>query len=302
MTCMASGSPLSEKPPRQALGLARGGRFALAVLAVMVAEQTLLNAGVLLVDWTSADKAVAGFVFNVLLIARAPLQLFQAIQGSLLPHLAGLEAREGQAEFARAIRITVPAIAGFAGAVALGLVLVGPFAMNILFDDPFTYGRWGLALVAIGMGFHLTAGTLNQAALARDRAGTAAACWLFTAAAFVAFMVSPLVDDELLRAQIGYFGAAALLAALLAVVYRATSASSGPRTSGAFLTVTFLRLTKSRTWTTPRLTVIFVLVHVSLPEPLGAAHGRRGASALGAEPTLAVAPQAADLLLLLGRR
>jgi hypothetical protein len=29
------------------------------------------------------------------------------------------------------------------------------------------------------------------------------------------------------------------------------------------LTVTFLRLTKSRTWTTPRLTVIFVLVHVS---------------------------------------
>jgi hypothetical protein len=48
----------------------------------------------------------------------------------------------------------------------------------------------------------------------------------------VAFMVSPLVDDELLRAQIGYFGAAALLAALLAVVYRATSASSGPRTSG----------------------------------------------------------------------
>jgi O-antigen/teichoic acid export membrane protein len=222
-----------KRADAEALGLARGGRFALAVLAVMVAEQTLLNAGVLLVDWTSADKAVAGFVFNVLLIARAPLQLFQAIQGSLLPHLAGLEAREGQAEFARAIRVTVAAIAGFAGAVALGLVVVGPFAMNILFDDPRTFGRWGLALVAIGMGFHLTAGTLNQAALARDRAGTAAACWLFTAAAFVAFMVSPLVDDELLRAQIGYFGAAALLAALLAVVYRATSASSsGPRTSG----------------------------------------------------------------------
>ena len=230
----------SRRPPAQErkrdddeLGLGRGGRFALAVLAVMIAEQTLLNAAVLLVDVTSEDAAVAGFVFNVLLIARAPLQLFQAIQGSLLPHLAGLEAREGQAEFARAIRVTVAAIAGFAGAVALGLVVVGPFAMNILFDDPFTYGRWGLALVAIGMGFHLTAGTLNQAALARDRAGTAAACWLFTAAAFVAFMVSPLVDDELLRAQIGYFGAAALLAALLAVVYRATSASSsGTRTSG----------------------------------------------------------------------
>ena len=62
----------------------------------MLAEQTLLNAAVLLVDVTAADAAVAGFVFNVLLIARAPLQLFQAIQGSLLPHLAGLEARAGR--------------------------------------------------------------------------------------------------------------------------------------------------------------------------------------------------------------
>ena len=204
------------------LGLGRGGRFALAVLAVMIAEQTLLNAPVLLVDVTAADAAVAGFVFNVLLIARAPLQLFQAVQGSLLPHLAGLEARAGQAEFSRAIRITILAIAGFAGTVALGLVLVGPFAMDLLFDDDFAYGRWGLALVALGMGAHLTAGTLNQAALARDRAGTAAAAWLVTAAVFVVFMVSPLVEDELLRAEIGYLGAAVLLCALLTAVYRSS--------------------------------------------------------------------------------
>jgi O-antigen/teichoic acid export membrane protein len=228
----------SRRPPAQerkqdadALGLGRGGRFALAVLAVMIAEQTLLNAAVLLVDVTAEDAAVAGFVFNVLLIARAPLQLFQAIQGSLLPHLAGLEARAGREEFAHAIRVTILAIAGFAGAVALGLVLIGPWAMDLLFDDAFTYGRWGLALVALGMGAHLAAGTLNQAALARDRAGTAAGCWLFAAAVFVAWMVSPLVDDELLRAEIGYCGAAALLCALLATVYRASASSrsrSGP--------------------------------------------------------------------------
>src|SRR4051794_20190687 len=72
----------------QALGLARGGRFAVAVLCIMIAEQTLLNAGVLTADITAQDAAVAGYVFNALLIARAPLQLFQAVQGSLLPHLA----------------------------------------------------------------------------------------------------------------------------------------------------------------------------------------------------------------------
>ena len=214
------------------LGLGRGGRFAVAVLAVMLAEQTLLNAAVLTVNATANDAATAGLVFNALLIARAPLQLFQAIQGSLLPHLAGLQATDGSDEFSKAIRITVLAIAGFAGAVALGLLVLGPWAMDLLFHDSFTYGRWGLAVVALGMGAHLVAGTLNQAALARDRAPAAAAAWLFSAAAFVGFMLSSLVDDQLLRAEVGYFGAAALLCALLAVVYR-TSSGASPRRAQA---------------------------------------------------------------------
>ena len=144
----------------------------------MIAEQTLLNGGVLAADLNGSDAAVAGYVFTALLIARAPLQLFQAVQGSLLPHLAGLEAKQGREEFERAIRITILAIAGFAGAVALGLLLVGPFALDLLFEDDKSFGRLGLAAVALGMGAHLAAGTLNQAALARDHAGAAAAAWL----------------------------------------------------------------------------------------------------------------------------
>ena len=210
----------AREPDAEGLALARGGRFALAVFAVMLAEQTLINAAVLTVDATSDDPAIAGFVFNALLIARAPLQLFQAIQGSLLPHLAGLQATASRDEFSRAIRVTVLAIAAFAGAVGVGLLALGPFAMDVLFDDAFTYGRWGLALVAVGMGAHLIAGTLNQAALARDHAGAAAAAWLVAAAAFLAWMISPGIDDQLLRAEVGYAGAAVLLCGLLAAVYR----------------------------------------------------------------------------------
>jgi O-antigen/teichoic acid export membrane protein len=218
-------SPSRLRRPAQAsagtgLSVARGGRFAVAVLAIMLAEQTLLNAAVITSDLTAEDAVVAGFVFNVLLIARAPLQLFQAVQGSLLPHLAGLEARAGRAEAHRAVRITVLAIAGFALAVATGLLAVGPWAMDVLFDDAADYGRWGLALVALGMGFHLMAGTLNQAALARDDAGRAAVAWLLAAVAFVGWLVAPVIDDELLRAEVGYLGAAALLCTLLAFVYR----------------------------------------------------------------------------------
>ena len=207
----------SARPARaDELGLGRGGRFAGAVFAVMLAEQTLINGAVLTVDATAGDAALAGFVFNALLIARAPLQLFQAIQGSLLPHLAGLNATAGgDAEFRRAVRVTILAIAAFASAVALGLLALGPWAMDLLFDVDFAYGRFGLALVAVGMGLHLAAGTLNQAALARDRAHQAAAAWLLAAAVFVGWMLVGVVDDELLRAETGYPLAAGLLCALL---------------------------------------------------------------------------------------
>jgi O-antigen/teichoic acid export membrane protein len=206
------------------LTIHHGTRFAISVFAIMLAEQTLMNAAVLIVNATSGE-ALAGFVFNVLLIVRAPLQLFQAIQTSILPHLAGLEARESGEEFAKAIRVTVLAIAGFAGVCALGLLAIGPWVMStFLGDKGFTYERGGLALVAVGMGFHLIAGTLNQAALARRRAGLAAAAWLLCAALFVAWMVSPIVDDEVLRVETGYFGAALLLSGLLFGLYRRPAA------------------------------------------------------------------------------
>ena len=97
--------------------------------------------------------------------------------------------------------------------------------MSILFDDDATYGRFGLAAVAIGMGAHLAAGTFNQAALARDHAPAAAAAWLVSAGVFVVWMVLDVVDDELTRAEVGYLGASVLLCALLAVVYRRPAAS-----------------------------------------------------------------------------
>lgn len=217
--------PRAVKETEGGLTLRHGIGFASAVFAVMVAEQTLINGAVLTVEGTSPDAALAGVVFSVLLIARAPLQLFQAVQGSLLPHLAGLQATAGADEFERAIRITVGAITAFALAVAVGLFAVGPPVVRAVFDIDRDLGRAGLALVGLGMGFHLVAGTLNQAALARGQARGAALAWLASAGLFLAWMLSPLLDDQLLRAEAGYCGATALLALALALVYRA---GSGP--------------------------------------------------------------------------
>jgi O-antigen/teichoic acid export membrane protein len=212
---------VQETAAHDDLSLRRGGGFAVWVSGIMLSEQTLLNAAVLTVDATSPNRALAGIVFNVLLIARAPLQLFQAIQTSLLPHLTGLEATAGHDAFARAIRTTILAILAFAGTVAVGLLLVGPFAMrHVFFGQNFDYKGAGLALIGVGMGLHLCSGALNQAALARDRARAAACCWLLAAAAFVGWMLLPTISEQLLRAEVGYAGATALLAFALTLLYR----------------------------------------------------------------------------------
>jgi O-antigen/teichoic acid export membrane protein len=215
------------------LTLRRGAGFAVAVVGIMLAEQTLMNAGVLVIAATSGGSitsGLTGFVFNVLLIVRAPLQLFQAVQTAILPHLTGLEARESAREFQHAVRVTVLAIATFAGVVTVGLLLIGPAVMTALLGNKgFTYGRWGLALVGIGMGFHLVSGTLNQAALARGRSGWASAAWLIAAALFLVFVAAPTIPNQVTRVEVGYCGATIILAGLLWWLYRSGSRATAPR-------------------------------------------------------------------------
>ena len=206
--------PHADVDPGEASSRAGTG-FAGAVLVVMAAEQALLNGPVVLVDATSTDAALAGFAFNVLLITRAPLQLFQAIQTTLLPHLSRLSTTDSEAEFRHALRTILAVVAGFAAVVVAALAAVGPWAMGVLFGGDFDYGRGGLVLVGAGMGLHLAAGTLNQAALARGRAPAAAAAWLAAAALFLGWLALSPLRDELLAVEVGYLASTAALAAAL---------------------------------------------------------------------------------------
>jgi len=220
----AAGEPGAETGPRgePEFSLSHGTGFAAAVLLIMISEQTFLNAGPLLVKATegASGAAVAGFVFNALLIARAPLQLFQAIQTSILPHLTRLAVRGESDPFRRSVQTTLAAIAVFAGGVALAFLVLGPTLMKILFGGDHHYGRIGLVLVAVGMGFYLSAATLNQAALARGKARHAAGIWLATAATFVVFLLIPGWNDRVLQVEVGYLGAAGVLCGGLYWLYR----------------------------------------------------------------------------------
>ena len=202
--------------------LAHGSGFAVSVLLIMLAEQTFLNAGPLLVEASEGARgaALAGFTFNVLLIARAPLQLFQAVQASILPHLTRMRASGETDPFRRSVNLTLAAIAAFAGCVALVMLAVGPFVMDLLFGGEFDYERGGLVLVSLGMGLYLAAATLNQALLAHGRAPQASAAWVACATAFALFLLLADFDDRVLQVEIAFLGAAAVLCALLHTLYR----------------------------------------------------------------------------------
>ncbi|MGH2742037.1 MAG: lipopolysaccharide biosynthesis protein [Thermoleophilaceae bacterium] len=214
-----AGEPAAAEPQ---FTLAHGSGFAVAVLLIMLSEQTFLNAGPLLVEASEGERgaALAGFTFNVLLIARAPLQLFQAVQTSILPHLTRLRASGETDPFRRSVNLTLSAIAAFAACVALVMLAVGPLVMDLVFGGDFDYERGGLVLVSLGMGLYLAAATLNQALLAHGRAPQAAGAWVACAAAFALFLLIADFDDRVLQVELAFLGAAAALCALLHTLYR----------------------------------------------------------------------------------
>lgn len=214
--------PEAAAPKQSEFSLSHGAGFAAAVLFVMFSEQVFLNAGPLVVRGLEG-AAAAGFIFNVLMIARAPLQLFQAVSTSILPHLTGLHTSEEEGsdrEFHRSVRMVLLAVAAFTALAALVVLVAGPQLMQLAFSRKFSYDRPGLLLVTLGMGLYLCSVTVNQACVAQGQVRRAAARWVGCAAAFVAWNLLPLVGDEFRRVELGFVLAAGLLLALLYAIYR----------------------------------------------------------------------------------
>ena len=123
--------------------------------------------------------------------------------------------------FRQSVAVTIRAILAFAAAVALGLLLLGPWAMHLVFGDKgFDYGRFGLVAMGVGMGLYLCGATLNQAALAAGRATQACVCWVVAAAVYVVFLLVPGFDDRVLQLELGFLFGALVLCAELYWLYR----------------------------------------------------------------------------------
>ncbi|HEX6689049.1 MAG TPA: hypothetical protein VF085_10350 [Solirubrobacterales bacterium] len=216
------GREAEDIPSDGDFSLKKGTGFAAAVLVIMFSEQAFLNAGPLIARGLQG-AAAAGFIFNVLMIARAPLQLFQAVSTSILPHLTSLHTstEEGsKREFHRSVRMVLLGIAAFTAVAFVVMAIAGPKLMQIAFSEKFSYDREGLLLVTLGMGLYLSSVTVNQACLAQGQVRRAAARWIGCAAFFIAWNFIPLVSDEFRRVEIGFLLTAGVLFGLLFLIYR----------------------------------------------------------------------------------
>jgi O-antigen/teichoic acid export membrane protein len=217
-----------EAPPppsdaaHEGFSFAHGGGFAAAVLLIMFSEQAFLNAGPLITRGLEG-AGEAGFIFNVLMLARAPLQVFQAVSTSILPHLTKLHAskdEDSDREFGRSVNMVLGGVSAFTALVVVVVLIAGPKLMQIAFGDTFTYDRAGLLLVSLGMGLYLASVTVNQACIAQGQVRRAAVRWIACAGVFIAWDLVPIVDDVHRRVEIGFLLAAGVLFALLYYAYR----------------------------------------------------------------------------------
>jgi O-antigen/teichoic acid export membrane protein len=175
-----------------------------------------------------AEQASASRFLASLVIARVPLFLFQAVQASLLPKLAGLAGAGRHAEFRRGLSRLLTAVLVVVAVAVIGAWTLGPWVVRLLFGEGFELGHHDLGLLAAASGAYMVALTFAQALIALSRYLWAALGWLAGVVGFI--FVTAVGSDLILRAELGFLagslGAAAILG-LLTLFVLATCNSAG---------------------------------------------------------------------------
>ena len=186
-----------------------------------VCAAALLNAGpvaaTLLTDVGQQDD-VTRFGFGVLL-ARIPLFLFQAVQASLLPKLAGLAARNEFTEFRSGFRKLMFLVLAVGVVGTVGAYLLGPFALDLLYGAELSRGT--LTMLALSSATYMGALATAQAVLALRGHAYVAAGWGLGVVSFVVGTAFSS-DDLFRRIEIGLLASsvAALLSFALALRHK----------------------------------------------------------------------------------
>jgi O-antigen/teichoic acid export membrane protein len=203
-------TPGPDAPLRE-LSTNLGWLLAGSVLMQALAYSSLLGVNILA---SPADEVIVAGFASAFFIARIPVLAFQAIQGTLLPKLAGLAGAGRYDEFRSGLRKLMVLVVVVAVVGAIGAFVLGPTVGKILFKD-FTMGAEGLGLLAAGSGVFIIALTLAQALMALGGHRITAIAWGIGALVCVVFMA--VIPDLELRVDVGFLAGSAVTAVVMFV-------------------------------------------------------------------------------------
>ncbi len=168
------------------------------LLAASLFAQLLVNVAPVTVKLLATPEQaalVSRFVAG-LIVARIPLFLFSAIQSFALPKLSGLAASGRFDDFRHVLLRLVGVVGGFAVAGILGVAVVGPTVLELLFGQEFGLARHHLVYLASASASYMLAMTVGQALIALRSQSRVAAAWLAGVVTFalVAALSSGLVE------------------------------------------------------------------------------------------------------------
>jgi O-antigen/teichoic acid export membrane protein len=189
-----------------------------------VMAAALVNAGPIGVDVlanTSDAEKVTAFG-NGVLLSRIPLFLFQAVQASLLPRLARLAAKGNLDEFVQGLSLLLKIVVGVAVLGTAGSYVLGPWALDIMYDGGLD--RSTLTLLALASGMYMLCIAIAQAVIALRGHRWVAIGWL---SAVVTFLVLTAVssDDLFLRVEIGLVGGSTAALVIFSVALKSRIAA-----------------------------------------------------------------------------
>lgn len=186
------------------------------LLAATVCSGALLNAGPLTAGvLATPDQAdlITRFGRGVLL-ARAPLFLFQAVQASLLPKLTGMVSVGDWAGYRSQLRSVLSMVAGVAALGTVGAYLLGPWVLATVYGGKLPART--MALLALSSTIYMAAITLAHALIAVNKHARVALGWGSGIIAFATgiWLCGP---DLLLRIEVSLVAAGSTALAVLAL-------------------------------------------------------------------------------------
>ena len=190
--------------PYSELSNSLGWLLAGSLLMQALGYSVLLGVGILK---GANDDALAAALGSAFFVGRIPPLLFQAVQGTLLPKLAGLAGAGRHDDFRTGLRQLMFIVCGIAAIGTAAAFAVGVPIGKVLFP-PFEIGSVDLGLLVAGNGIFIIALTVAQALIALHGHRQAAFAWGAGVLAFV--ILAATIQDLALRVEIGFLVGAAV--------------------------------------------------------------------------------------------